>query len=62
MDQKVNRTAPRNLTDSLDASVRDLAAEAVHPAVAAQQQAQRMLADFEQTGADRNRTKRPKTA
>ena len=47
VDDPISRPVPPELTDVLDASVRDIATGAVGDADAAQQQARRMLADFE---------------
>jgi hypothetical protein len=47
MDDHTSRDALRELTDVLDASVRDIGAGAVSDAADAQQHARRMLADFE---------------
>ena len=49
MADQINHKAPRVLTDARDASVRDIATGAGGDAGDAQQQARRMLADFEKS-------------
>jgi len=47
MNNRVKRPAPRDVTDALNASVRDLAAGAVSDATSVQTEARRMLADYD---------------
>ncbi len=49
MDDQVNRAAPLDITDTLDASVRDLAPGSVSDARSVQTEARRMLADSQQS-------------
>ena len=49
MDQLTDPTTPRALTDSLDASVRDLASGAVRDAGAVQAEAKSLLSAYERT-------------
>ena len=68
MDDRLNRSAPKQVTDALDASVWDLAAGAVCDSGAAQADARRMLADYNRDHSkslgtdDRNRPKGSRTA
>jgi len=47
MDDQISRPAPQTLTEALDASARDIAAGHVGAAAAPQNEARRMLAEFE---------------
>ena len=51
MEDQISRPAPRTLTEVLDASARDIAAGHVGAAGAAQDEARRMLAEFEKARA-----------
>jgi len=67
MDDQVTRPAPRDVTDALDASVRDLASGAMSDATSAQTEARRMLAEHDRAhpsspAAGRNSQKRSRTA
>ncbi len=68
MDDQVSHPAPQDVTDALDASVRDLASGAVSDARSVQTEARRMLADYDRAhpgspaAAGRNSPKRSRTA
>ena len=67
MDDQVSRPAPQDLTDALDASVRDLASGTVADAKSVQTEARRLLADYDPVPAGspasgRNSRKRSGTA
>jgi hypothetical protein len=68
MDDQANRPALRDVTDALDASVRDLESGAVCDAISVQTEARRMLADYDRAhpgspgSAGRNSPKRSRTA
>jgi hypothetical protein len=47
MDDQINRPTPRQVIESLDASLRDVAAGRLHDAHAAQAEARRLLAEYE---------------
>lgn len=47
MDDQANRTAPRHVTEALDASVHNVAEGRVHDAQAVHAEARRMLADYQ---------------
>jgi hypothetical protein len=49
MDEETNRPVPRHIIEALDASVRDIAEGNTRDAESVQDEACRMLADYERT-------------